>query len=808
MNTIKNISSENLINAYDIKPTLSYDIEGILLEKDGKNIKVESQVGGKVVEYTLKLKEEIEEEIGEEVSIDRENILSSKHSIKKDKEESTKIEELLKNVGVKITDENLKIAEILSKQNIPVTQENIKKFSVCEKYLNEIIEKLDYGSAIKLLKKDIDLEGESIQKIVEYINEVKVEENFSLAKLLGFKKELSYEEAEKISIQIYGRRMGKDIYDSIIALHKEGIEINKKNIEKVREVIYKLQDLKGIENEDLVKVIKKDLIPNIENIYSTKNSYDITKAEKNLAVNKYDDFILQNKTTDEDILKYLKKIGMDQSKENLKLAKQFIVNNLDITVDNIEKIKNMKEALVKLQNSLDEEKVSILLSKNINPLKEDIRELSKILEDTILDKLPEKIDIDRGRVDKVFEEIESLEKIKDEDLIHLIKSGKDFRLENLKNLSSLENISREESNKIVDKVLKVSNIIHSLGELSTDTISLTVKKFSTISLNSLYESKVSVKEKGMEIPIIEKSTENLIREEYLKAKKSLSLNIVKESVKEGLEIEYMPLDELNEYIEKINKYRQGENILQKVKSLKGKESDLITMAMKNDLNISLKELGRIDSFQKNENGLGKAIDDLIKEGKYLESSELKQAIENIEKKSKQISNSIRNGEEKSKREYKELVKYIEELASSFDFEDDGKQKDRFRQMREALAVQKSLSKDDLVLEFPIFIEDGYENLQLIIPNLNKGINKSNMRFLLNLNAKNLGNIKFNLEVEGKDISVSFISSKENIPKLFEKEDIFREGLKNIGYNLKDFSHEDHEDKETEEYSLKVVDRRI
>src|SRR5699024_10974896 len=153
--------------------------------------------------------------------------------------------------------------------------------------------------------------------------------------------------------------------------------------------------------------------------------------------------------------------------------------------------------------------------------------------------------------------IKVLENIKDEELISLIKKGEDFKIENLKNLSTFQNISKEESNKFVDKVLKVSNIIHSLGELSSYTISLTVKKFSTISLNSIHESKMEVKEKNIKVVAVEKEIENLIREEYQKAKKSLSLNIVKESVKEGLEIEYMPLDELNEYIERINKYRQG-----------------------------------------------------------------------------------------------------------------------------------------------------------------------------------------------------------------------------------------------------------
>lgn len=809
MNSIKNINKENLVEAYGLKPNLFYDIEGTVVEKSGKDIKVESQIEGKIIKYTLKLKEEIEEDIGEETLIKKENILSCKHSVEKDVNENEirKLEDLLKNIGIKVTKENLEIGKILLKHNIPVTKENIESFSICEKYLNEIIEKFDYDSAIKLLKKDINIEEESLQKIVEYMKEIEVEDEFSLSKLLGFKRDLSYEEAEKISVQVYGRKMGKDIYDSIIALHREGIEINKENIEKVREIVYKLHDLKDTEDKTLVKVMKKDLTPNIENIYKTKYSYSIKESEENLAVNKYDDFIVQAKATDSDILKYLEKLGLEPSKENLNLVEQFIVNNLEITVDNIEEIKYMKYALKELQKLLDEESISKFLSKGINPLEEDIRELSNIIKEDEIDKNPKNTDIDSEKVEKIFEEIKSLGKVKDEDLIYLIKKGEDFKIENLKEVSFSQNISQEESNKLVDKVLKISNIIHSLEGLTSDTISFTVKRFSTVNLNNLYESEMILKENSnIKVVPVERTTENIIREEYLKAKESLSLNIVKNSIKEGLEIEYMPLDDLNNYIEKTNKYRQGENILKKINSLKGKEYDLIPIAMKNGLDISLKELGRINSFQKNKAGLGKAIDYLIKEDRYMKNSELKQAIESIEEKSKQLSNSVKNGEGKIKKEYKELIKDIEELSNSFDFKEDQRQKERFKYIKEVLDIQKSLSKDDLILEFPIAMEEGFENLQIIIPNLNKGINKDDMRFLLNVNSNNIGNIKFNLKVERKDISVEFITSEENIPMLLENAYIFEEGLKNIGYNLKSFSYEN--EKINKEYSLKAVDRRI
>lgn len=809
MNSIKNINKENLVEAYGLKPNLFYDIEGTVVEKSGKDIKVESQIEGKIIKYTLKLKEEIEEDIGEETLIKKENILSCKHSVEKDVNENEirKLEDLLKSIGIKVTKENLEIGKILLKHNIPVTKENIESFSICEKYLNEIIEKFDYDSAIKLLKKDINIEEESLQKIVEYMKEIEVEDEFSLSKLLGFKRDLSYEEAEKISVQVYGRKMGKDIYDSIIALHREGIEINKENIEKVREIVYKLHDLKDTEDKTLVKVMKKDLTPNIENIYKTKYSYSIKESEENLAVNKYDDFIVQAKATDSDILKYLEKLGLEPSKENLNLVEQFIVNNLEITVDNIEEIKYMKYALKELQQLLDEESISKFLSKGINPLEEDIRELSNIIKEDEIDRNPKNTGIDSEKVEKISEEIKSLGKVKDEDLIYLIKKGEDFKIKNLKEVSFSQNISREESNKLVDKVLKISNIIHSLEGLTSDTISFTVKRFSTVNLNNLYESEMILKENSnIKVVPVERTTENIIREEYLKAKESLSLNIVKNSIKEGLEIEYMPLDDLNNYIEKTNKYRQGENILKKINSLKGKEYDLIPIAMKNGLDISLKELGRINSFQKNKAGLGKAIDYLIKEDRYMKNSELKQAIESIEEKSKQLSNSVKNGEGKIKKEYKELIKDIEELSNSFDFKEDQRQKERFKYIKEVLDIQKSLSKDDLILEFPIAMEEGFENLQIIIPNLNKGINKDDMRFLLNVNSNNIGNIKFNLKVERKDISVEFITSEENIPMLLENAYIFEEGLKNIGYNLKSFSYEN--EKINKEYSLKAVDRRI
>src|SRR5699024_2509632 len=109
-------------------------------------------------------------------------------------------------------------------------------------------------SCVKLLDMDIDIKEDSLQKIAKALAQVKKDdEDVSLKELLNLGRKLSYNEAEEIAKKIYGRKMGRDIYDSIIALHKEKLSITKENIEKIMEVMDKLHNLEEYEGELLVK---------------------------------------------------------------------------------------------------------------------------------------------------------------------------------------------------------------------------------------------------------------------------------------------------------------------------------------------------------------------------------------------------------------------------------------------------------------------------------------------------------------------------------------------------------------------------
>lgn len=807
MNSIKNVTSENLINKYNTVPTLPFDIEGILIEKDGKNAKVESQVGGKVVNYTLRLREEIDGEVGEKVKIEKENVQSYKIEEKKEmkEDELRKTSDVLNSLGVEVTKDNIRVAEILLENNIPVTKENIESFLMTEKYLSEVIEKIDYNSAIKLLKDGIDLEEASLQTIYGVLDDLSIEDNFSLAKLLGLKRDLTYEEAEKIAIKVYGRRMGKDIYDSIIALHRGKMEINKENIELVREVVYKLHDLKKVEDTTLIKVLKDKLTPNIENIYRMKYSYNTTSSEQNIASNLYDENIMKVKTTKEDIAKLLVQLGIEETEENINLIEKFIVNNLDLTEENINKALKMKESLRELVELLDEENTARLLKDDIDPLKEDIEKLVDVLKE---DSLPENVETVEERANKVLDEINSIGKVKDEDLILLIKSGKDFKIENLKDVSlSTINNSRRISSTTVDKVMRLSNVIHSLGELNQNTIALASRRFTNINLNNLYESEMTLRENPVFVEPVELAVENLIRQEYIKAKESLSLNMVKESIIEGVEIEHMPLGELNEYMDKkVNRYKDVEDTIKGIKALQGKENQIIPIAMKNGIDISMKQLTRINYFNENKNGLGSNINNMVKESNNIENNEIRQAIGQIEERAKTVSSTLKDGDVRVREEYKELLRELSNLSSSFDSQGDSKQRENQRELMDNLKIQNELSSDDLVFQFPLLVGDSFENLQVIVPNANSGINRENMTFILNLNTENLGNVKLNLQVVGRDISVQLIGNESGSSKILENDSFLEDSFNSIGYSLKDISIESKGKKQ--DSRLKAVDTKI
>jgi hypothetical protein len=109
-----------------------------------------------------------------------------------------------------------------------------------------------------------------------------------------------------------------------------------------------------------------------------------------------------------------------------------------------------------------------------------------------------------------------------------------------------------------------------------------------------------------------------------------------------------------------------------------------------------------------------------------------------------------------------------------------------------------------MIQFPIALGDDFENLQLIILDGEKGIDKDKMTFLLNINTPNMGDVKFKLRTQGKNIFGEI--DGEGADLIIEKSQILKEKLESIGYNLKGLSKKGKE--KNVNYSFKLIDRKI
>lgn len=785
---IKN--KDSIINSYGTTPTLPFDVEGVLLEKNGKNIKIEKTLNNKVVEYSLRLKEEVEENLGQDIKVRKEDIVSYKVEEKeektKDTEETVRAEEIISELGLEYTEENIRMIEHLLKNGIQITKTNIKSYVKSREYLNKVIDKLDTTNSIKLMQKGINLEEESLQKIAEALESIEDQKPAKfLRKILKLDKELTYKEAEIISKEIYGQKMGKDIYDTIIQLHKEDLPITKENIDKTMEVLKKLKNLKTVENDSYVKILNEEKKFNIENLYRENNSYTTTSINVNQDAKDFESFTILEETNIDNLKTILSDLEIEETGENLNILREFIVNDMNIDKDKYEEIISMKTAVKDLLELLDTKDISKLNRDDRNILEENIYSLvdefkkEDIAKRTVIESTEKEIDTQsiekeiEVNTDELKEQLKNLGDIKDKDLLNLIKKGEDFNLKSIKNIietDSLKGSNIEE--KTLGKTIHISKIFNSLGEkLNSSTISFTLRNQEITSLENLYKNEGIADARRLNIEE-NKQKINLIQEEYLKLRNSLTTNMVKESIKEGKIIERMPINELNKFIEKkINRYKEISEITKDIKSIKGNEEKVIPLIMKNNLEMTIKEIRNINSFLNGEKGLVNILKDTTNSQNPKYREEYKEAIKLLGEK---VSNSIKNGDKGFKEDYKELINTLDNPKGEHRDNKDNPKRDEY------IKIQKKLSKKDMVLQIPIKIDNEYKSLNLIVADVNKGVDKNNMRFFISLTTDNLGLVDMDIQVKGKEVEISM--TEENLSISNRIVDL-KKSLDKIGYRL-------------------------
>jgi len=781
MEMIKLTNKDNIANSYAIKPTLPYDIEGVLVEKNGKDIRIEKTIDNKVIEYSLRLKEEIKASPGDNIKVEKENVVSAKveekEEIVKEEQISRKAEDIIRELGLEYTEENIRMIEHLLSSGIMITKENISSYIKSKEYLNKIIQGIDTDSFVKLMDRGIDLEDENLQKLAQALEDIKNEKTpFSLKRFLKIEKDLTYKEAEEIAKEIYGQKMGKDVYDTIIALHKEKLPITKENIDKTIEVMSKLHNLKGLKDETYVKILNEDKLFSIDNLYKLNNSYTVTTIENNIGSKSFEAFTIKEETSIESLKEMLINLDIESNLGNVNILREFIVKDMVMDKNNYNKVISMKEAVRELMNLLGHEEIARFSTNNIDPIKEDIFKLVEELKKENPEiKTEEPLKSEERQ--NIIKDLEILGKIKDKDLLQLIKSGEEFNLKSIKEIINT-NIPKELGTeyKVLDKTIYITDILNTLGEnLSPDTISLTAKRFNLITLENLYNSQNEINKTQVSIEPVNKIQETLIYEEYMRARSNLSTNIVKESIKDGQLIEQMPLNDLNNYIEKkINKYKESEKIAKEIIQIKGHENKIIPIIMKNDLSMTLGEIKNINLFLNGEKGISNVLKNMLDNNDFRYNDEFKEEIKILQDK---ISTSLKNGDGNLKDSYRELI-YTLNNSNNHSSENHDQRKEK--EIEEYLTIQRKLSQKDMVFQLPIEIDNEYKNLNIIVPDINKGVDKNNMRFYISLETENIGMVTMDIHVKGKEVLIN-IEEKNDI--LIANIDILKESLTKLGYSL-------------------------
>jgi len=551
----------------------SSKIRGILVDINGSNIKLDL---GKNKVMDVRLKQQIDGTIGDTVVIDRSNIEKSEIIAYEAKAKDEKSINILRTLQLPETNESEEALKTLEKFNINISKNNIQSFVSIKRQLNKVIDGLDYDTAIKLMEKDINIQSDSIQKIAEEIDSIKSEKkSFSFSDLFKWKKEMKNEDAERLALKIYGSKMGKDTIDAMKSLHKAGLDVTKENVDKVNDILNKVDNIQSIKEETLIDAVKNKITTSIDNLYKIKNKIIKGTIQSiggiaSHAARAYEGQFVNSNISDqdlrlleEDIRKLLADGQIESTEEIINLSKKLVKGGLELTKENIESVKGLKDAVNELKLLMNGDKASLLIKSGIDIEKLDIRDLATHLSelDQQMIKHEENSTNKKIEVDKI---IKALEKMDDKQLIELVKKGGDIKLETLNrllnpNLEKNVDALRSESSELKTGLqygFKLSNMIDRLKNITNETIAREINQDRPMTLehlsNRILERERAINiDQEMKMKVLDESNLKVLEStnDSIKfIKENLSLQMALGASKHQLKLEGMELIKLQQYI--------------------------------------------------------------------------------------------------------------------------------------------------------------------------------------------------------------------------------------------------------------------
>lgn len=849
---------KNMINSY-VKTPSSSNIKGTLLAINESQNKLRIGIGkDKALDITLN--SPIKGKVGSNLIIEKQNIAKSEivdlisNEVEFIENSINKYDYILESFEIPKNEDSIEAVKTLDNHGVDITKENIRSFMSAKKQLTNISEELDYDTVVKLKDKDVDFENESLQKVLQEMKSVQGEKRpFSLLRFLGLKKDMSTEDAEKISEKIYGNRMGKDITDIIKALDKAGIEATKEKIEEINSLFSKLNNIEKIEDKTLIDAVKNKMQATIDNLYKLKNA--VVKGELKvegrlgrLSSRAYGAYDATSAVTQGDLSKIegnirerLSDLGIKATEELVKLSKEVISKGLDLTKENLDKIMSIKNAIGQLNSDLNYEKTAALMASGIQVDKTDLVDISNMIS-MVESSVEENISIGLNRLE-VLELIENLDlktigfhmKLNLPTTLKSLSTSQrlidgdidtDNWLNSLKNIEGFEKILSEFNES------ELKSILESVVKNENKELDLNAKTFlrfneeklaSNISHNdkselakALLKNEISLNNKNMnEIYILRRNVDRVLD--------NLTSEVFKTAMENGNNIEKMNLNKLADLTASLNErnsqnakgneevLRNSENAGQVIDRMKSmvdalkqidpqRRDSIISILMKNAMPLTLKEVQNLSFFLSNKNQIGQEMDEILNLIDKNKNEEVSKLAEELKNSLMKINNHIKEGKEVGKRPYEEFSKILKELENSSTLLSDSEKSSLQKsggKLLDSLELQLQLNREDTLLQLPIMVGEQFKNLQMYLMRDNKRskkIDPNDMSVLLNFDTNNMGNLNVYVSVNYKNIIMKIgLEDKEdkNLIENYSKE--LENYFQDLGYELKDLSFRIDED---------------
>ncbi len=821
----------------------SFKIRGTLVVNNGTSIKLD--VGDQKI-LSISLKNELNAKLGDTVVIDKRNILHSKvegpSAAPLLPEEEGKYSQLLKNMELPPKEELMKALQTLDLHGVQLTKDTLMNFVSLKNQLNSLVEGLDYDTAIQIMDQDVDIDKEPLEKVAQAVEEIKKEEGgFSIAKILAKFKGLSTEDAEKIAEKIFGSKMGKDITDIIKALHRAGMDLTKKNINRVNEIFDKLHQAKEISNEGVVEAIKENPEANLDQLYRLKNAIKkgaIAVEEKlsQMASKAYDRFLSRSQgvsskdleVMEEDIKDLLTREGLEATDEKVELAKEMIKGGIDVTREHFDKIEALKGQLRELAEKLSHEKIAHLLQSGTNVEKTKVSELLKLVRelDTLQSIQPtlEGYTVEQEQVKDILGNLKLTGEIQDKDLLLLLNTKMDFKL------SDIQRILFGEAKQSIDEgyghTVKMISLLNQMKTVGYNTIVQHLNQGQPLTLESLAMNQANqlihpIPLKFSQLQAAGLSIDDQNHVELAKALVSNDMGLTEGNVKrifdiqgriqfirtnmtsqflqkgleQGLQFEKLDIDRL---VAHMNQYRRNQvnvqTIVKELPQISQDSGNLLAMLLKNGIVPNLKELQQLSHFTNNQQQLGQQIKELIQLLEEGGSQQFAEEVKGMKQMVRDLTQGLREGKinlEEFEKEIARALGQLSEKAESTGFSNKDELHKEMNKLIQAVQTQNNLNHRDLVLQFPVMMDNQLKNLQIYVLNEKKGgkkIDPNNMSILLNMDTNHLGNVNVYVGVAQRQVTLKVGVALKKYKELIEDQALqIKALLEKIGYDVKELT---------------------